>query len=127
MNWKTHGKSIVMGVGAVVMAGVTAYRAVSGDGVTPSEWVAVVLAVMAGINVWAATNVPAFSRAKTIVAAVFVIGNLLQTYITGGISGDEWILLLIQFLAAVGVATAPAVSTLTAVNPTAPAKFSTSN
>jgi hypothetical protein len=123
ITFKTHGKSIMMGLAAVVIAGVTAWRAVAGDNnVTPSEWVAVVLAVMGAVNVWAAANIPAFARAKTVVAAVFVVGQLVQTYVTGGISQDEWMLLIIQFLGAVGVAAAPAVSTLTAQQ-VAPNKF----
>jgi membrane-bound ClpP family serine protease len=109
--WRTYGKSIAMGVAAAVMAGVTAYRAVSGDGVTPSEWVAVVLAVMGAANVWAAANIPAFAKAKVFVAALFVVGQVLQTSITGGISADEWLLLVIQFLGALGVVAAPSRST----------------
>lgn len=115
MGWKTHGKAIAMGLAAVVMAGVTAYRVVAGDGVTPSEWVTVVIAVLGTVNVWAAANVPSFAKAKTFVAAVFVVLSVLQTSITGGISGDEWLLLVLQFLGAVGVAAAPSRSTL-AVN-----------
>lgn len=106
--WRVYGKSIMMGLAAVVMAAVTAYRAVAGDGVTASEWVAVVLATMGAVNVWAAANIPAFVRAKTLVAALFVVGQVLQTSITGGITADEWLLLVIQFLGAVGVVAAPA-------------------
>jgi hypothetical protein len=123
MSWKTHGKSIAMGLAAVAMAGVTAYRAVAGDGVLPSEWVTVVIAVFGAVNVWAAVNVPAFSKAKTLVAALFVVLSVLQTSVTGGISGDEWLLLILQFLGALGVVAAPAVSTLTTVTTSAPAKF----
>lgn len=112
--WKTYGKSIAMALAAAVMAGVTAYRAVSGDGVTASEWVAVVLAVMGAINVWASANVPAFAKAKTFVAALFVVAQVLQTSITGGITSDEWLLLVIQFLGALGVVAAPSRSTAAA-------------
>jgi hypothetical protein len=112
-----------MGLAAVVIAGVTAYRAVAGDdNVTPSEWIAVVIAVMGAVNVWASANVPAFSKAKTFVAALFVVAQLVQTAITGGITADEWMLIVIQFLGALGVAAAPAVSTLTA-REVAPNKF----
>lgn len=108
------------------MAGVTAYRVVASDGVTMSEWIAVTLAVMGTINVWATANVPAFSKAKTLVAAVFLVGNLLQTYITGGISSNEWLLLVIQFIGALGVTVAPSVSVLAlSAAGTAPARFGT--
>lgn len=109
--WKTYGKSIMMAAAAIVIAGITAYRAVAGNGVTASEWVAVVLAVMGAANVWAAANVPAFVKAKTLVAALFVVGQVVQTSITGGISADEWLLLVLQFLGALGVAAAPSRST----------------
>ncbi len=113
MSWRTHGKSILMGAGAVLMAAVAAYREVSANGITLSEWVTVVIAVFGAINVWAAANVPAFSKAKTAVAALFVVLNLLVGFLTDGkLTGDEITLLVIQALATLGVAAAPSVSTL---------------
>jgi hypothetical protein len=124
MSLKTHGKSIALGVGAVIMAAVTGYRAVASDGVTLAEWITVSIAVVGAINVWATANVPAFSKAKTAVAALFLALNLLVGFLTDGrLTGDEVMLLVIQVLASLGVAFAPAVSTLTRLNPTAPAKF----
>lgn len=99
-----------MGAATVVMAAVTAYQAVQPNGVTSSEWVTVVIAVAATINVWLAANIPAFTKAKTLVAAVFVVLNVLQTAVTGGIDSSEWLLLVIQFLGALGVSVAPSVS-----------------
>lgn len=126
MSWRTHGKSILMGLGAVIMAAVAAYREVADSGVTLSEWVIVVIAVFGAINVWAAANVPAFARAKTAVAALFVVLNLLVGFLTDGrLTGDEITFLVIQALATLGVAAAPSVSTLThARSVPAPAKFS---
>ena len=72
-------------------------------------------------------KVPAFSKAKTAVAALFVALNLMVGFLTDGhLTGSELTLLVIQVLATLGVAAAPAVSTL-ASPPTAPApaKFST--
>jgi hypothetical protein len=126
MSWQTHGKTLAMGAATVVMAAVTAFRVVNGDGVVDAaEWITVTIAVASTINVWLAANVPAFSKAKTVVAALFVVLNLVQTFITNGISPDEWLLLLLQFLGALGVAVAPSVSKL-AVTPSspAPARFS---
>lgn len=109
----------------LVMAAIAAYRELSADGMTPSEWVTVLIALFSAITVWAAANVPSFSRAKTFVAAVGLVLNLLVSVIVGGITTDEWILLAVNFLGALGVAVAPAVSTLTN-NPAsaAPARFS---
>jgi hypothetical protein len=121
MYWKTHGKSIAILLATLVMAGVTGYRAVAADGVSASEWVLVVIALAGTINVWATANVPAFAKAKTLVGAVFLVLNLLVSYITGGISGDEWMLLVIQFLGALGIAVAPAVSSLSPTNAGPPA------
>lgn len=125
MSWKTHGKSILAALGAIVMAAVVGYQAVADNGVTLAEWITVSIAVFGALNVWAAANVPSFSRAKVVVAALFVALNLLVGFLTDGhLTGDEVTLLVIQVLATLGVAGAPAVSTLTRVNPTAPAKFS---
>jgi len=113
MSWRTHGKSILMGLGAVLMAAVAAWREVASNGITLSEWVTVVIAVFGAVNVWATANVPAFSKAKTVVAALFVVLNLLVGFLTDGrLTGDETTFLIIQALATLGVAAAPAVSTL---------------
>ena len=73
----------------------------------------VVIAVAGVINVWASANVPAFAKAKLLVSAVFVVLNLLVGILTDSqITGDEWMLLAIQFLSTLGVAGAPAISQL---------------
>lgn len=129
MSWRTHGKTLALGAGAVVMAAVAAYREVSANGITLSEWVTVVIAVFGAVNVWATANVPAFSKAKTVVAAVFVVLNLLVGFLTDGhLTGDEITLLVIQALATLGVAAAPSVSTLAqptlaGTTPGVPARF----
>jgi hypothetical protein len=107
--WKKYGKSIAMLLGAVAMAVFGAYREFAADGMTPSEWVLVVIAAYTVITVWMAANLASFAtKTKTLVAAVGLVLNLLVSLITGGITGDEWILLLLQFLGALGVARAPA-------------------
>jgi hypothetical protein len=123
MSWKTHGKSILAALGAVVMAAVVGYQAVADNGVTLAEWITVSIAVFGALNVWAAANVPSFSKAKLVVAALFVALNLLVGFLTDGhLTGDEVTLLVIQVLATLGVAGAPSISIL-AHAPTAPAKF----
>lgn len=108
MTWKTHGKSIVMLLATLVMAVLASLREFGSDGMTPSEWVTVVIALFTTVTVWAAANVPNFKNAKTVVAAVGLVLNLLVSLIVGGITSDEWMLLAIQFLGALGVAGAPA-------------------
>lgn len=122
MTWKTHGKSLAMLLATLVMAGLLSFRDLADDGVTASEWVLVVTALFTTFTVWAAANVPSFSKAKTVVAAVGVLLSLLVGFLTDGhLSGDEITLLVIQVLGAFGVAApfVPSVSTL-AVSPAVP-------
>lgn len=109
MSWKTHGKSLAMLLATLVMAALASYREFVADGsMTPSEWVTVVIAVFTTFTVWAAANISGFDKAKTLVAAAGLILNLLVSVIVGGITSDEWMLLAVQFLGALGVARAPA-------------------
>jgi hypothetical protein len=110
--WAKYGKTYSMLIATLVMAGLGTYRALAADGMTPSEWVSVVIALFTTANVWFAANVPAFSKAKTLVAAVGLVLNLLVSAIVGGVTGDEWMMLGIQFLGALGVAAAPSISVL---------------
>ena len=123
--WQKYGKSLAMLLAAIVMAGITTYRQVADQGVSPSEWVTVIIGAFTVITVWAAVNVPAWSKAKTFVAAVMLVLNLLVGFLTDShLSSDEMLLLVVNFLGALGVVAAPAVSTL-AVSPVgnAPARF----
>lgn len=112
MKWKTHGKSITMLLATLVMAVIATVRELAADGMTPSEWVLVVVALFTTFTVWGAANVPGFERAKTWMAAVGLVLNSLVALIVGGLTADEVGLLVVQFLGALGVAAAPAVSTL---------------
>lgn len=109
MSLKTHGKFLAELLGALVMAGVVTYQEVAESGVTMSEWVMVVIALFGVVNVWAASNITGFSKAKTLVSALFVILNLLVGFLTdGALSGNEVMLLVIQGLSTLGVAGAKA-------------------
>ena len=109
MSWKTHGKTIMELLGALVMAVIVAYQTVATDGVTWSEWVMVAIAAAGVLNVWAAANITGFDKAKLLVSAIFVVLNLLVGFLTDNqITGDEWLLLAVQFLSTLGVAGAPA-------------------
>lgn len=109
MSWKTHGKFIMELLGALVMAGIVTYQEVAADGVTMSEWVMVIIALGGVANVWAAANITGFDKAKTLVSALFVVLNLLVGFLTDGqLTGNEIMLLAVQFLSTLGVAGAPA-------------------
>jgi hypothetical protein len=108
MSWKTHGKSIVSLLGTLVIVGYAAIKDVSEAGITPSEWVTVLIAGFSTIFVWAAANITGFDKAKTIVAAFMLVLNLLVTVIVGGVSTDEAFFLIVQFIGALGVAAVPA-------------------
>lgn len=108
MSWKTHGKSLAALLAALVMAGIVTYQAVVLEGVTPSEWVMVLIAVFGSFVTWAAANITGFEKAKTLVSAVTVVLNLLVAVIIGGLTSDEVLLLVVHFLGALGVAGAPA-------------------
>jgi hypothetical protein len=114
MSWKTHGKTWMELLGALLMAGVVTFQQVSESGVTLSEWIMVVIAVFGVVNVWATANITGWSKAKLLVSAAFVVLNLLVGFLTDGkLTGDEAVLLLIQGLSTLGVAGAPAVKRVT--------------
>ncbi len=108
MTWRTHGKLILMGLATLVMALIAVYRDVAVGGITSSEWVTVVIAGFAVIVTWASANITGFEKAKTFVAAVMLVLNLLVSVIVDGVTTDEAMFLAIQFLGALGVSTAPA-------------------
>jgi hypothetical protein len=113
MSLKTHGKVLAELAGAVVMAGVVTYQQVVADGVTMSEWIMVVIALAGVVNVWAAANITGFAKAKLLVSAIFVVLNLLVGFLTDSrLTGDEIMLLAIQFLSTLGVAGAPSIKSV---------------
>lgn len=96
---------VLGGVAMVVLMAVVDAR--SDGAVAASEIVQVVIQGATVLVVWATANVPEFDKAKTFVAGVMVVLNLLTSYITGGISDTEWMNLAIAFLSAVGVFAVP--------------------
>ncbi len=108
MTWRTHGKVILMGLATLVMALIAVYRDVADGGITSSEWVTVVIAGFAVAVTWASANITGFEKAKTFVAAVMLVLNLLVSVIVDGITADEAMFLALQFLGALGVSVAPA-------------------
>jgi hypothetical protein len=114
MNWRVYGKLIMELLGAAVMAAIVTYQEVVADGVTLSEWIMVVIAVAGVASVWATANISGFDKAKTLVSAIFVVLNLLVGFLTDNqLTGDEILLLAVQFLSTLGVAGAPATKHIT--------------
>lgn len=101
-----YGKAVV----AVIYAAlVTAYTALSGDGrIESDEWVQVAIAFTTAVGVWLIPMAPGAKWAKSAVAGVLAVLQLLTTAILGGIEPGEWLLLLITFGSAIGIYVAPA-------------------
>lgn len=93
-------KLIVALVGAVVMS-VASFA--TDNHVSTDEWIQVAIAGATALGVWAAANVPQFTWAKTFVAVLLAVLNLLVSYITDGISTSEWLNLAVAALTAAGV------------------------
>lgn len=106
--WAKYGKLYAQLLATLVVVGIVVYRQVAADGVTPSEWIMVLVNVFGAFTIWGAANISGFAKAKTLMGAIALILNLLVTLVTGGINGDEALLLVVQFLGALGVAGAPA-------------------
>jgi hypothetical protein len=102
--WSKYGKLYSQLLATLVMAGIVTYRAVAGDGVTASEWVMVIIALFGAFVIWGTANITGFTNAKTIMGATALVLNLLVSLIIGGLSSDEVLLLVVEFLGALGVA-----------------------
>lgn len=89
---------------ATVVAGIIAALG-SDNHVTSSEWVNVAILALGAIAVLGAGNLPAgvWAHTKLIVSAATAVVVLLQSYITDGITGQEWLQLLMGALGAIGV------------------------
>lgn len=95
-------------LGLIVMAILTTIQQVNTDNhVTASEWVMVGLQAVMAINVFFTANLPGYAHMKTYVAAVIVVMQLMVTLISGGLTGNEIVNLIITGLAALGVAAVP--------------------
>jgi hypothetical protein len=101
-----YGKAVV----AVLVAGVVyAYQALSGDNhISAQEWVSVAIAAVTALGVWVVPLAPAATWAKTAVAVVLAVLQVLTTAILGGLGTDEILLMLITAAGAMGIWIAPA-------------------
>jgi len=103
-----YGKSLV----AVLAAALTvAYGALSGDQhIDPEEGVQIAIAAATAVGVFLVPLVPQYRWAKTGVAAVLAVLQVLTTVILGGLDSNEWIAVVLAALTVLGVGVAPAVS-----------------
>jgi len=95
-------------LGLIVMAVLTTIQQVNADNViTASEWVMVALQGLMAFNVWATANLPQYAAMKSYVAAAIAMVSLLVSLITGGLTTNEIVNLIITGLAALGVIFTP--------------------
>lgn len=104
-----YGKAVVA---VIVAAIVVAYQALSGDGrIEAPEWVSIAIAGATAVGVYVIPLAPGARWAKSALAAVLAVLQILTTAILGGIGADEMLLMLITAAGALGIYVAPAVST----------------
>lgn len=109
--FSTYGKSIVAAIYAVA---VVAVPFISGDGhVDPSEGVAIGIAICTALLTYLVPLVPGARWAKTAVGAVLAGLQVATTAIVGGIDSNDWLLIAFAVASFLGIAVAPAVSTVT--------------
>lgn len=106
MSWfVTHRKLLAPLVGSILMALVLWYRGAVADAhVGADEWVLMVTQLAMIVAVWGAANVPGWEKGKTVQAAILAVLALLASMITGGLTVDEIVQLIITGLSALGVA-----------------------
>lgn len=93
---------------ATVLSAILA--ALTGDqSISPTEWVNVVIGAVGVVAVYVVPNVTGSTAAyaKGIVAALSAVLVLLQSLISDGVSGTEWIQLAMAALGALGVIALP--------------------
>lgn len=102
------GKAWASVVGAALVA---LYAVLSGDNhIDSDEWVQVSIAVTTAVSVYVVPLAPQYRWAKTAVAVILGVLQILTTVIVGGLETNEWIVLALAALTAGGVAVSPAVS-----------------
>jgi hypothetical protein len=103
---RTYGKSIV----AALFAFITAIQALVSDGhVTQQEGVQIAIAFFTAVSVYLVPML-GYPWAKTAVAVVLALLNILATAIVGGLNTGDLTGMALAVLTAIGVAGASAVS-----------------
>lgn len=104
----SYGKAIA----AVVFAILTAAQVrLGGDNnINPEEWVQIGIAAATAIGVYLIPLAPEYRWAKTAVAVLLSVLQVLATVVLGGLDTNEVLVLVLAGLTALGVAAAPAES-----------------
>jgi hypothetical protein len=98
---KQYGKAIAATLGAVAMS---LYVALTDNHVTTLEWVLAGQAWIGAAGVYLVPLAPQYRWGKTAVAALFAGSEVLVLAIPGGVTGHEWLGIVIAIGAASGVA-----------------------
>lgn len=106
--FRKYGKALA----AVATAALTvAYGALSGDQrIGAEEAIQIAIATATAVGVYVVPLTPQYRWAKTAVAVVLSVLQVLATVIIGGLDSAEWIALALAALTVLGVGAAPAVS-----------------
>jgi hypothetical protein len=101
-----YGKALA----AVVFAFLTAlYSGLSGDDILEaSEWVNIGIAAATAVGVYLVPLDPKFRWGKTAVGVILSVLQVMYTVVIGGLDSNEWIMLALAALTALGVGVAPA-------------------
>ena len=119
-RWQRYGKALAATVGAALTV---AYGALSGDQhIDPDEAVQIAIAAATAVGVYLVPLAPQYRWAKTGVAVVLSVLQVLVTVILGGLDAGEWMALAIAAATVLGVGVTPAVSgSVASRNPMVPA------
>lgn len=77
------------------------------DGMSMEDYVIVGAAGLAALGTWLVPNTPALATAKTWVNALVLGAGVLVPLMLGGVTGEEWVTVLIAVLTAAGVYAVP--------------------
>lgn len=103
-----YGKALA---GVAFVVATTIYTMLSGDNrIEPDEWVYICISLATAVGVYVVPLDPQYRWGKTAVAVVLSVLQVLYTVILGGLDSNEWIMLVLAGLTALGVAGTPAVS-----------------
>lgn len=100
----TYSKLIAALVGALAFG---LHGALADDFMSLDDWVKTGALVLAAVGTWLMPNTPVLATAKLWVNALVVGAGVLVPLLADGVSGQEWVQVLIAVLTAAGVYLVP--------------------
>lgn len=100
----TINKLIAALVGAAALA---LKGALADDSMSVEDWIVTVSAVLAAFATWIVPNTARLAAAKTWANALVMGAGVLVPLLVGGVSGEDWMPVLIAVLTAAGVYLVP--------------------